>query len=182
MTGFHGLQLGMITSEFDERTGSGRIVLRPNRSWTWRANTVFVATLMVVSLSIGIGFTLQGMWVILPFTLLELGILTSCLYYCVRRTHVQEVLTFSADSLVVERGIRRPDVRLEFQRYFTRFFVESPRHPWYRRHVALRCRDTELEIGRFLRTEEVDDLVRQLRAMIQHLDQRAVRAGAEPRQ
>ena len=87
----------MITSEFDNETRCGRIILRPNRSWTWRANTTFAATLMVVSLSIGIGFTWQGMWVILPFTVLELSILVACLYYCVRRTHQQEVLTFFPD-------------------------------------------------------------------------------------
>jgi len=172
----------MITSEFDEQARCGRIILRPNRSWTWRANTVFVATLMVISLSIGIGFTLQGMWVILPFTLLELGALTGCLYYCVRRTHQQEVLTFSTESLVLERGVRTPDLRIEFQRYFTRFFVNRPRHPWYRKQVALRCRDTELEIGRFLRSEEVDDLVRQLRAMIDRLDHLPVGVSADPRQ
>jgi len=172
----------MITSEFDEQAHLGRIILRPNRSWTWRANTAFVATLMGVSLTIGIGFTLQGMWVILPFTLLELSILTGCLYYCVRRTHQQEVLTFSPDSLVVERGMRRPELRLEFQRYFTRFFVKGPRHPWYRKQVALRCRDTELEIGRFLGSEEIDDLVRQLRAMIWRLDQLPPAARAELRQ
>jgi uncharacterized membrane protein len=171
----------MITSEFDEETRCGRIILRPNRSWTWRANTVFVATLMTISLTVGIGFALRGMWVILPFTLLELGILTGCLYYCVRRTHQQEVLTFSQDALVLERGIRRPDVRLEFQRYFARFFVERPRHPWYRKHVALRCRDTELEIGQFLRSDEIDDLVRQLHAMIRRFDQLPATA-ADPRQ
>jgi uncharacterized membrane protein len=169
----------MITSEFDERAHRGRIILRPNRSWTWRANTTFVATLLAVSLSIGIGFTLQGMWVILPFTLLEVALLAGALYYCVRRTHQQEVLTFLPDALILERGIRRPDVRLEFQRYFTRFFVKGPRHPWYRKRVALRCRDTELEIGRFLRTEEIDDLVRQLRAMINQLDQLPAAATAE---
>lgn len=160
----------MISSAFDPATTSGRIVLRPNRSWTWRANTYFVGTLMVISLTIGAAFTLQGMWVILPFTVLEMSVLLACLYYCVRRTHVQEVLTFSPESLVLERGINRPQVRLEFQRYFTRFFVRGPRHPWYRKQIALRCRDRELEIGSFLSSEEKDDLIRQLRDMIHRLD------------
>jgi len=172
----------MIQSEFDAGRQQGRIILRPNRSWTWRANTLFVGSLMVISLTIGIGFTLQGMWVILPFTLLELGILTACLYYCVRRTHRQEVLTFSPDTLVLERGVNRPDSRIEFQRYFTRFFVKGPRHPWYRKRIAVRCRETELEIGSFLASEELDDLVRQLRAMIQHLDQLPATGSTAPRQ
>ncbi len=160
----------MISSVFDPRTASGRIVLRPNRSWTWRANTYFVGTLMVISLAIATAFTLQGMWVILPFTVLEMSVLFACLYYCVRRTHIQEVLTFSPESLILEKGVNRPQMRLEFQRYFTRFFVRGSRHPWYRKQIALRCRDRELEIGSFLSSEEKDDLVRQLREMIHRLD------------
>ena len=160
----------MITSDFDQASVSGRIVLRPNRSWTWRANTYFVGTLMVISLTIAVTFTLQGMWVILPFTVLEMSVLLACLYYCVRRTHVQEVLTFSPESLVLERGINRPQLRVEFQRYFTRFFVLGPRHPWYRKQIALRCRDREMEIGSFLSSDEKDDLVRQLRDMIHRFD------------
>jgi len=161
----------MITSEFDVDTRAGRIILRPNHSWTWRANAAFVATLMIISLAIAISFTLQGMWVILPFTVLELSVLTACLYYCVRRTHLQEVLTFSPEHLIIERGIRAPSTRLEFERFFARFFVRAPRHPWYRKRVALRCRETEVEIGGFLRNEEVDTLVTLLRRMINQLDQ-----------
>ncbi len=168
----------MITSAFDQATVSGKIVLRPNRSWTWRANTYFVGTLMVISLSIAVAFTLQGMWVILPFTVLEMAILLACLYYCVRRTHIQEVLTFSPESLVLERGINRPQLRVEFQRYFTRFFVRGPKHPWYRKQIALRCRDRELEIGSFLSSDEKDDLIRQLRDMIHHFEAPAAPSGA----
>ena len=160
----------MITSDFDQASVSGRIVLRPNQSWTWRANTYFVGTLMVISLTIAVTFTLQGMWVILPFTVLEMSVLLACLYYCVRRTHVQEVLTFSPESLVLERGINRPQLRVEFQRYFTRFFVLGPRHPWYRKQIALRCRDREMEIGSFLSSDEKDGLVRQLRDMIHRFE------------
>jgi len=162
----------MIMSEFDPSSSVGRIVLRPNRSWTWRANAYLVGTLMAVSGSIGIAFALQGMWLILPFTALELSVLLACLYYCVRRTHVQEVLTFSPDYLEVERGIRAPETRKRFQRYFTRFFVRAPRHPWYCKRVSVCCRGTEFEIGSFLNDDEKDDLIVALRAMIRQLDQR----------
>ena len=172
----------MITSEFDDRERRGRIILRPNRSWTWQANAAFVATMMVVSLSIGFGFVLQGMWVILPFTLLELAALAGCLYYCVRRTHQQEVLTFSPEALLVERGIHRPQLQIEFQRYFTRFFVKRPRHRWYGKRIAVRCRDIEMEIGSFLNPEEIDDLVVQLRTMIRRLDHPSPASSAELRQ
>ncbi len=160
----------MIASEFDRAGPGGRIVLRPNRSWSWRANTYLVATLMAVSGSMASVFAYRGMWVILPFTALEMSVLLACLYYCVRRTHLQEVLTFSPDYLIFERGITRPQIRRRFQRYFTRFCVRAAEHPWYRTRVSVRCRETDLEIGSFLTSEEKEDLVAALRDMIWRLD------------
>jgi len=161
----------VIAAHFDDLTAEGQIVLQPNRSWTWRANVYFVATLLVVSSGIGSFFLWNGMWVIVPFTVLELCVLTAALYYCVRRTHTTEVLTLSRSRLVLERGVNRPTQRFDFDRYFSRFLVRSPSHPWYRKRIALRCRGQELEVGSFLTDEEKDDLVSQLRRMISRLDE-----------
>ncbi len=161
----------MIVSEFDPASCEGRILLRPNRSWTWRANIMLVGTLMAVSGTMATVFAYQGMWLILPFTALEMSVLLACLYYCVRRTHQQEVLTFSPEHLVYERGVGKPDRRERFPRFFTRFFVRPPPHPWYRKRIALKCRDRELEIGGFLTSDEKDDLVVELQDMIRRLDQ-----------
>ncbi len=155
----------MIAAHFDTSSCVGRIVLRPNHSWTWRANTYLISTLMVISGIIAIGFTLNGLWLVLPFTVLEMGVLTACLYYCVRRTHTMEVLTLSRAELVYEKGIRAPSVRMAFDRYFARFFVRPPSHPRYHKQVALRCRGEEVEVGTFLTDAEKDDLVLELRQM-----------------
>lgn len=160
----------MITCQFDDQRHMGTIVLQPNRSWTWRANAWFVCTLMVVSLSIAVTFGFNGIWIILPFTVLEMSVLLACLYYCVRRTHTTEVLTLTDRELVYESGIRAPTQRRTFDRYFARFQVTASRHPWYGKRVSLRCRKEQLEVGRFLSAEEKDDLVRHLRATIHRLD------------
>ncbi|MFW6092772.1 MAG: DUF2244 domain-containing protein [Pseudomonadota bacterium] len=160
----------MIASEFDTTGPRGRIVLRPNCSWTWRANTWLVATLTVLSGTLGVVLALRGLWLVLPFVAVEMAVLLACLYYCARKTHVQEVLTFSPEYLEFERGVRRPRLRHRFQRYFTRIFVEPPEHPWYRKRVSLRCRETELEIGSFLNPDETERLIADLRGMIQRLE------------
>jgi uncharacterized membrane protein len=160
----------MIACDFDSDAVMARIILSPNRSWTWRANAFFVITLMVISLTIAAVFTARGFWVVLPFTLLEMSVLTGCLYYCVRRTHTMEVLSLNREQLVFERGIREPSIRLCFERYFTRFFVKPARHPWYRKTIELKCRDQALEVGQFLCDEEKDQLIRELRNIIHKLD------------
>lgn len=160
----------MIDCQFDASARGGRIVLRPNRSWSWRANVCLVGTLLAVSGTIGTVLAARGLWAILPFALLQCAAVLAALYCCARRTHVQEVLTFSPDYLVVERGIHGPRLQRRFQRYFTRFLVHPAEHPWYRRRIAVRCRDQELEIGSFLTSDEQDDLIRALREMIQRLE------------
>jgi len=160
----------MIASEFDGTAGGGRIVLRPNRSWSWRANVCLLGTLMIVSGGIGTVLALKGLWPVLPFTAAEGLVLLGCLYYCVRRTHTQEVLTFSPDYLLFESGVGRPRTRRLFQRYFTRVFVRPAAHPWHQQRIALCCRDQELEIGSFLTSEEKEDLIAALREMIHRLE------------
>jgi uncharacterized membrane protein len=70
----------VIESHFDEARDVATIVLRPNRSWTWRANRYLVYTLLLVSGSIAVSFTLKGMWLVLPFTAIEMSVLLACLW------------------------------------------------------------------------------------------------------
>ena len=171
----------MVDAYYDQEAGLGRIVLQPNRPWTWRANSYFVATLLGISLIIAMSFAMRGLWLVIPFSILEMTALLGCLYYCVRRATVQEVLTFSADELIVETGHRRPEHVYRYQRFFsyislftfamlmrffTRFEVERPAHPWYEPRIEIRHREQRLEIGRFLRADEKRDLVGHLRNMI----------------
>lgn len=160
----------MVTADFDCTRRVGQIVLRPNRSWTWRANTYLLATLTVFSGLIAGGFAARGMWFVLPFSGIEMAVLLGCLYYCTRRTHRQEVLTFSPSNLVVEVGHSAPERTLHFERFWTRVLVEPARHPWYADKVALRSRDREIEIGSFLSAPDKKDLVRHIRAIIHELD------------
>lgn len=159
----------VIAAHFDECHRIGRIVLRPNRSWTWRSNTYFVATLLSVSLIVATSFAFRGLWLVLPFSALEMSALFTCLYFCVRRTHEQEVLTFSVDELVVEKGHGRPEHVYRFSRFFARFLVESASHPWYQDRIEIQARTERVEIGRFLTPEEKMRLVKQLRLMINRL-------------
>ena len=164
----------MVVFDFDADARTGRIVLRPNRSWTWRANLVFLAVISVVSLIIGATFLLAGFWMILPFGVLEMSILGGCLWYCVRRTHRQEVLTFTGDELRIEAGIGQPETRHVFKRLFARFFVRRPRHPWYGTRIAVRSHGREVAIGDFLNPDDKKQLVSELRRMVDSLDEESV--------
>ena len=70
----------MVVAEIDDNSRTGIIILRPNNSWSWRANVLFLSVLMGVSMSIAFGFLLAGAWVVLPFSLLEMAVVAYCIY------------------------------------------------------------------------------------------------------
>ena len=158
----------MITERYEERDARGLIELRPNRSWTWQANLYLVGSLFVTSGGVAIAMAQQGYWLIAPFAFFETTFVLGCLYYCVRRTYLLEVLTFSQDELIVERGVGKPTQRWVFPRFYARFHVEPRAHPWYRKKVLLRCREELLEVGRFLTETEREQLIGTLRRMVRH--------------
>ncbi len=160
----------MVSAEFDSERQTGQIVLQPNHSWTWRANLYFLTTLFALSIGIAVMFLLLGFWLILPFAGLEMLVLTGAVYYCVRKTHRQEVLRFSMEEVVIESGVNKVEQQHRFQRFFTRVRVEPPSGSRRSQRIAITERDHKVEVGQFLTDEEKKTLVRELRHMIRRLE------------
>ncbi|MEM1433326.1 MAG: DUF2244 domain-containing protein [Pseudomonadota bacterium] len=160
----------MVSSNIDTEAGTVLIVLRPNQSWSWRANLWLIFSLFGIALTSGIFFLLQRYWLILPFTLAEVAIVAGCLYYCVRQTHRQEVLRLCPDTVVLERGINQVAESRRFERYFTRFTVMPPKYRGHLQTVALRCRGEETEIGSFLSPADKIELIDILKESVRFLD------------
>ena len=148
----------------------GRLVLRPNNSMSWQAARYFLGTLMIISFTMAMAFTALGYWLILPFTGLEMIVLGGCFYYLITRNQTQEVLSFSAEKVVIEVGRNSPEVHHDWPRFFTKVIVQSPKHPWYPSTVTLRYRDQECEVGKFLTAIDKKELIRELRLMIAAAD------------
>jgi len=160
----------MVSAEFDRECQTGQIVIQLNHSWTWRANLYFLATLFVISIAIAIGFLVLGYWLILPFAGLEMLALTAAIYYCVRKTHRQEVLRFSQDEVVIESGVNKIEKEHRFRRFFTRVLVEAPSGARRTQRIALTERDRTIEVGEFLTEDDKKTLIRELRNMIRMLE------------
>jgi uncharacterized membrane protein len=156
----------MILTDIDDSNKTGVIVLRPNNSWSWRANVLFLSVLMGVSISIATGFLIAGAWLVMPFTLLELTVVTLCLHYCVRQCARQEVIIVSDHKVLIESGIRRPTNRQIFHRMWAKFFVQKPKHPWDPLTLSIRSHGKELEIGSFLNRRDKQDLINELKRVV----------------
>ena len=140
----------MVLTDIDDSTRTGIIILRPNSSWSWRANVLFLSIFMGVSLSIAFGFLLAGAWVVMPYSLLEIAVITYCIHYCVRQCSRQEVITISDHEVRIESGIQTPSRQQTFQRMWAKFFVQRPRRPWETLTLSIRSHGMEIEFGCFL--------------------------------
>lgn len=156
----------MVKANVDSGAQWAQIVLRPNQSWSWRANLALLATLTGISLTIAGAFLLKGLWLVLPFSILEMTVLYFCLRYLVIRNQRQEVITFSSDEVVIERGRRRAEESLSYNRYWAHFCVIPSALPGRDPRIAIRSHGRETEIGGFLSEPDKRALVQHLRDIV----------------
>ena len=150
----------------------GRIVLRPNQSISWRATQMFLLLLLGVSVAIGTFFLIQGYWMILFFNLLEVSVVTFCFMLLIWRNQQQQVIEFSAEEITFSSGRYQKQVQHNWQRYFTKIMIYPPKHAWYTSKVYLRHRDQSVELGGFLPQLEKQQLISDLRRLVNLADQR----------
>lgn len=65
----------MVTSNKPPDSDELRVVIRPNRSLSWRQSMVFLGAISVPLLLISVVLAAQGFWLILPFAGVELAAL-----------------------------------------------------------------------------------------------------------
>lgn len=152
-----------------DKLGSGnryRFQISPNCSISWRELLAFYLLTCVIALGIGIFFTLAGMWLVLPFSGLEMIALGTVLYLTSRKVHRREVITLDPDRVVIEKGISRIDQSWEFETVGTRLIDEKNGPRGSRRKLVLGAHGNYVEIGEFLDNLEKDELAFRLKDCI----------------
>jgi len=156
----------MVYSEFNPDTGNGIIILKPNNSATWQFNMMIVASLAFIATLISTFFLLQGLWLIAPFSGLEVLALLGCLYLCARSNIQAEVIKFNPDKVIVEQGRTFAEKSWEYHRSWAKILVRKPRHRGHPDQIVIRSHGKELELGAFLNKEDKQTLVKKLRNII----------------
>ena len=143
-----------------------RFILSPNCSISWRDLIIFYCLTCAVIISIGVIFTLQGMWLILPFSGLEMIVLGAALYMTSRKVHRREVITLNSERIRVEKGVQKVDQSWEFSTPGTRLIDEPPEHRHAPRRLVLGAYGKYVEVGDFLDNLEKDALAFRLKDCI----------------
>lgn len=156
----------MVIANIDDVSQTGQIILRPNYSWSRRLNLYLLYILMSVSLTVGTAFFIFGAWGILPYSLLEMLVLLSCLCYCRYQYSKQEVITVSQHDVRIEKGRNTPAKSWDYKRLWAKFMVASPRHPWGSTIISIRSHGREIELGSFLSRHDKIELIQQLKRIV----------------
>jgi len=159
----------VVAKKLHHSTNAYEFVLRPNSSMSWRAMRWFFAITCLLSMTIAIGFSLMGAWMIFPFAGLEMIALGTVLYICAHRATCCEVIAINRDQITICKGRYEPAERLEFQRQWARVWMKRSGHKWYPSELVIRSHGCEVEVGRFLEEEERQNLADRL-AEILHAD------------
>jgi len=156
----------MIEHDIDSHRGTGRFVLRPQRSATWQQNLLLVAAVAVAALPVAVGWTLVGFWPILPWCGFELGLLTFGLYCVSRSLLAREVVIVGTDEIVIEAGHRDLERRFRLGRAWASVILQPARRPRYPSRLLVRSHGRAVEFGRFLTDDERRALAADLAGLV----------------
>lgn len=131
------------------RDGTRRFELLPNRSSSWAQTRRFLMVIALLNGLIALLFAWQGLWLVLPFSGLEVAALAAGLYCCSRATYRRELILVEGDRIVVWRGSDRVDCCEEFVRAWAKVQWQ-PLCDRGRSRLLLGSHGRFVEIGAFL--------------------------------
>jgi uncharacterized membrane protein len=152
----------MVDVERSVSQGQCRFVLRPNRSMSWQGSLIFFFSLMVLSSFIAFVLTMQGFWMVLPFTGLEILTVGVGLYLVACRCYECEVISIAENSILIEKGRSYPQQRWRLGRVWARVVLEPCPKQWYPSRLLIRSHGQAVEVGQFLHEEERQHLAAEL--------------------
>lgn len=131
------------------RDGAWRFELCPNRSRTWSQTRHLLIVIAIFHGLIAVLFARQGLWLVAPFSGLEVAAVWAGLYCCSRATYRRELIVVREARVVVQRGRRRLESRDEVERAWARLRWQSARERG-RSCLQLGSHGRFFEIGAFL--------------------------------
>lgn len=101
------------------------VVARGNDSMGRAARWRVFFVLAALSLGLALAFAAAGAWPVLPYAVLEVGVLAAAFAWCDRHAGDWERLTVAGDRVIVERSAGRRRERRDFDRHRLRVEVEE---------------------------------------------------------
>lgn len=143
-----------------------RIELVPNCSLTPRSARLFVGSLALLTFAVALFFTARGLWPVLPFAGLEIGLLAWAVKASLRSGARREVIVVSDETVTVERGLPGGMSLMVFPRHWARVKLRDPQRSAHPSRLTIESHGRACEVGRFLTEEERRGLALRLQRLV----------------
>ena len=131
-----------------------RIELAPNCSLNSQNARILVGSLAIVTFGVALFFTSRGLWPILPFAVLEIGLLAWAMRASLRNGSRREIIIVSDETVTVESGVPNRMSLAVFARHWARVKLRGPRRPQHPSRLVIESHGRTCEVGQFLTEEE----------------------------
>jgi uncharacterized membrane protein len=158
----------MVTQTHDTTAAATehRIELAPNCSLTPAGARWFVGSLAVVTFLVAGVCAAQGLWPVLPFAGVEIGLLAWAVRASLRRGAEREVIVVSEAHVVVERRSPSGSRQSVFPRHWARVTLRDPPAGRHLRRLTIESHGRACEVGRFLTDDERCRLAARLERLV----------------
>ncbi len=152
--------LSDMTSSDVDSYNSYRVTFKPNCSLSTSGKVKVVLLLTVIPCSIGVGFSLLGAWLVLPFVGIEIFALGYAFYHVNSHASDYESISIDGDSLVVERC----NGQHVSQHLLNPYWAKVVRRELSNGELCLSLlsHGKEIEVGRYLTRKQRESLAEQL--------------------
>jgi len=127
---------------------------------------VFYASIVTLTLTLGMWFALNGFWPVLVFAVVEMLVLGPCQFLCWQQGHYGEVITVNGEHVLIDKRHGRHLQHREFNRYWARLVVSEPATRLHPRRLFIRSHGKQCEIGSYLTEAERKQLELQLAELL----------------
>jgi uncharacterized membrane protein len=141
----------MIAKKID---GCEEYIISGNNSLSFRDSVIFISLISFISLSIAIGFSYKGYWVILPFAGVEMILLAVMLLYCCHNNSMCEKIQIFEDKVNISSKYRKNKGFFEVNKYWSSIVLSKPKLRGHPHRLFIRYKGREMEIGVMLEDKE----------------------------
>jgi uncharacterized membrane protein len=144
-----------------ERSDAVSVLLEPNRSSSWHQTRQIILGFSAFLLTIGMGWLIAGVWMILPFVLIDILLVSYFFYRVCEYTYQKQLIQIYPDKIQCQQGIRIASKPLILKRpcYIVCDKKISRHHlPAY----SLSDDTVTISIGDFLNKEDLSELYQAL--------------------
>lgn len=136
------------------------VTIKPNSSLSASGKLRVILLLSIVPCLIGIGFTLIGVWLVLPFVGLELAALAYAFYFINLHENDYESISIDGDKLLVETCYQGVVTKKQLNTYWTKLVKRHSANGEL--HIGLMSHGKEIVIGKYLTKSQRETVAEQL--------------------